>query len=201
MHVESERKNKRGGKPSGADAYRYLTGEAEVGGGAALLACGGAHAAVGAAGRVLPFPPLRGCLSGRLSFGATSKEKQRQCQEHKAYRWRQGVGCVLCGEQSCNDSSSVPQSWSSGACPACFKCRTDTKHQIQMNGSLWGFGRARWRADRLYQLCSGHLQHAGQDQDWRHNTKLVAKNVQNQLSNIFWFQMWRSAVFLCGIGQ
>lgn len=89
--------NKRGGKPRGADAYRYLTGEAEVGGGAALLAGGGAHAAVGAAGWVLPFPPLRGCLSGRLSFGATSKEKQRPCQEHNAYRQRQGVGvCTVC---------------------------------------------------------------------------------------------------------
>lgn len=74
-----------GGKPSGADAYRYLTGEAEVGGRAALLAGGGAHAAVGAAGRVLPFPPLGGGLSGGLSFGATSKDKQRQCQEHNAY--------------------------------------------------------------------------------------------------------------------
>lgn len=50
MHVELEKKNKRRGKPSGADAYRYLTGEAEVGGGAAFLAGGGAHAAVGAAG-------------------------------------------------------------------------------------------------------------------------------------------------------
>lgn len=81
----------RGGKPSGADAYRYLTGEAEVGGRAALLAGGGAHAAVGAAGRVLPFPPLGGGLSGGLSFGATSKDKQRQCQEHNAYRQREGV--------------------------------------------------------------------------------------------------------------
>lgn len=82
---EKKEKRKRGGKPSGADAYRYLTGEAEVGGGAAFLAGSGAHAAVGAAGGVLPFPPLRGCLSGRLSFGATSKEKQRPCQEHNAY--------------------------------------------------------------------------------------------------------------------
>lgn len=49
MHVKSKKKMK-GGKPSGADAYRYLTGEAEVGGGAAFLACGGAHAAVGATG-------------------------------------------------------------------------------------------------------------------------------------------------------
>lgn len=48
MHVE-KKKIKRGGKPSGADAYRYLTGEAEVGGGAAFLAGGGAGA-VGAAG-------------------------------------------------------------------------------------------------------------------------------------------------------
>lgn len=83
-----------------ADAYRYLTGEAEVGGWAAFLARSGAHAAVGAACRVLPFPPLCGCLSGRLSFGATSKEKQRQCQEHNAYRRRQGVGlfadCEVC---------------------------------------------------------------------------------------------------------
>lgn len=87
----------RGGKPcSGADAYRYLTGEAEVGGRAALLAGGGAHAAVGAAGRVLPFPPLGGGLSGGLSFGATSKDKQRQCQEHNAYRQREGVGPAPC---------------------------------------------------------------------------------------------------------
>lgn len=42
--------DKRRGKPRGADAYRYLTGEAEVGGGAALLAGGCAHTAVGAAG-------------------------------------------------------------------------------------------------------------------------------------------------------
>ena len=91
-------KRRRGIKPGGADAYRYLTGEAEVGGGAAFLACGGAHAAVGAAGRVLPFPPLGGRLSGGLSFGATSKEKQRQCQEHNAYRWRQGVLCVCVWE-------------------------------------------------------------------------------------------------------
>lgn len=50
-HACAERnKNEKGGKPSGADAYRYLTGEAEVGGGAAFLARGGAHAAVGAAG-------------------------------------------------------------------------------------------------------------------------------------------------------
>lgn len=91
-----EKNKRRGGKPSGADAYRYLTGEAEVGGGAALLAGGGAHAAVGAAGRVLPFPPLGGGLSGGLSFGATSKEKQRQCQEHNAYRRRQGAGLWPC---------------------------------------------------------------------------------------------------------
>lgn len=171
-------KNKRGGKPSGADAYRYLTGEAEVGGGAALLSCGGARAAVGAAGRVLPFPPLRGCLSGGLSFGTTSKEKQRQCQEHNAYRWRQGVGCVLCGEQSCNNSSSVPQSWSSGACPACSKCRTDTKHQIQMNGSLRGFSRARCRADRLIRCVQNIFNTQDkdpEDQDWRRITKLVSK--------------------------
>lgn len=85
-------KSKIGGKPKGADAYRYLAGEAEVGGGATFLACSGAHAAVGAAGGVLPFPPLRGGLSGGLSFGATSKEKQRQRQEHNAYRRREGVG-------------------------------------------------------------------------------------------------------------
>lgn len=92
---KKEKKKKR--RESGADAYRYLTGEAEVGGGAAFLACSGAHTAIGAAGWVLPFPPLRGCLSGRLSFGATSKEKQRPCQEHNAYRRRQGVGvCAVC---------------------------------------------------------------------------------------------------------
>lgn len=50
MHVESKKTSKRGGKPGGADAYRYLTGEAEVGGGATFLAGGGAHAAVSAAG-------------------------------------------------------------------------------------------------------------------------------------------------------
>lgn len=49
MQSHRKKKGKRS-KPSGADAYRYLTGEAEVGGGAALLARGGAHAAVGAAG-------------------------------------------------------------------------------------------------------------------------------------------------------
>lgn len=49
-HAQIETKSKKGGKPSGADAYRYLTGEAEVGGRAAFLASGGAHAAVGAAG-------------------------------------------------------------------------------------------------------------------------------------------------------
>lgn len=99
MSVESQKK---GGKKEAnrADAYRYLTGEAEVGGRAAFLARGGAHAAVGAAGRVLPFPPLCGCLSGRLSFGATSKEKQRQCQEHNAYRRRQGVG-LFAGVRVC----------------------------------------------------------------------------------------------------
>lgn len=63
-----------------SDAYRYLTGEAEVGGRAALLAGRGAGA-VGAAGRVLPFPPLRGGLSGRLSFGATCKEKQAKAKK------------------------------------------------------------------------------------------------------------------------
>lgn len=94
--------SQKGGKEEAnqADAYRYLTGEAEVGGRAAFLARSCAHAAVGAAGRVLPFPPLCGCLSGGLSFGATSKEKQRQCQEHNAYRRRQGVGvfadCEVC---------------------------------------------------------------------------------------------------------
>lgn len=51
--------------------HYVLTGEAEVGSRAALLAGRGAHTAVGAAGRVLPFPPLGGGLSGRLSFGAT----------------------------------------------------------------------------------------------------------------------------------
>lgn len=100
MWVLSHRKKGGNKEANRADAYRYLTGEAEVGGWAALLACSGAHAAVGAAGRVLPFPPLCGCLSGRLSFGATSKEKQRQCQEHNAYRRRQGVGlfadCEVC---------------------------------------------------------------------------------------------------------
>jgi len=79
----------------GGDAYRYLTGEAEVGGRAALLARRGAGA-VGAAGRVLPFPPLRGRLSGGLSFGATSKEKKRQRQGNKAYRRRQGVCLCVC---------------------------------------------------------------------------------------------------------
>lgn len=92
---------------NGADAYRYLTGEAEVGGRAAFLAGGGAHAAVGAAGRVLPFPPLCGGLSGRLSFGATSKEKQRQCQEHNAYRRRQGVGVFA--DREARVFVSVPQ--------------------------------------------------------------------------------------------
>lgn len=47
---------------------RYLTGEAEVAGWTALLAVGIAHAAVGTAGRVLPFPPLRRRLSCGLSF-------------------------------------------------------------------------------------------------------------------------------------
>lgn len=45
-----EKKSKREANQSGADAYRYLTGEAEVGGGAAFLAGRGAHIAVGAAG-------------------------------------------------------------------------------------------------------------------------------------------------------
>lgn len=95
--LRNKKKKKKKRRESGADAYRYLTGEAEVGGRAAFLACSGAHTAIGAAGWVLPFPPLRGCLSGRLSFGATSKEKQRPCQEHNAYRRRQGVGvCAVC---------------------------------------------------------------------------------------------------------
>lgn len=119
---KTQKTNKRrGGKPSGADAYRYLTGEAEVGGGAAFLAGGGAHAAVGAAGRVLPFPPLGGGLSGGLSFGATSKEKQRQCQEHNAYRRRQGVGlwpCV-CVADAVHLDLSIPVKLSSSFVGAC----------------------------------------------------------------------------------
>lgn len=44
------KKKKKKRRESGADAYRYLTGEAEVGGRAAFLACSGAHTAIGAAG-------------------------------------------------------------------------------------------------------------------------------------------------------
>lgn len=75
----------REGQTGTDDAYRYLTGEAEVAGRASLLTVGIAHAAVGAAGRVLPFPPLRRCLSRWLSFGTTSKGNKSHGGQHNAY--------------------------------------------------------------------------------------------------------------------
>ena len=54
----------------GLDAYRYLTGEAEIGGGASLFPSS-PSGAVGAAGRVFPFPPLGGGGAGRFSLRPT----------------------------------------------------------------------------------------------------------------------------------